>query len=62
MYINFTAFGLVLHRFMRIRALIMFNRSPSAYHELTALRYVTRGWTLFQELVWACSPHMNGSF
>jgi hypothetical protein len=62
MCINFNAFGLVLHRFMWSRAPITFSRSPSAYHELTALRHVTCGWTLFQELIWACSPHMNGSF
>jgi hypothetical protein len=62
MCINFNAFGLVLHRFMWSRAPITFSRSPSAYHELNVLRHVTCGWTLFQELIWACSPHMNGSF
>jgi hypothetical protein len=36
--------------------------SPDAFHALTALQHVTCGWTLFKELVWTCSPHMNGSF
>jgi hypothetical protein len=37
-------------------------RIPDAFHALTALRHVTCGCTLFQELVWTCSPHMNGLF
>jgi hypothetical protein len=62
MCINVNAFGLVLSRFMWSRAPITFSRSPSAYRELTALHHITCGWTLFQELIWACSPRMNGSF
>jgi hypothetical protein len=62
MCITFNAFGLILHCIMWSRAPITFTHSPSAYHDLTALIHVTCGWTLFQELVWACSPHKNGSF
>jgi hypothetical protein len=48
MCINFNAFGLVLHRFLWVGTPITFGRSPTAYHELTALRHITCGWTILQ--------------
>jgi hypothetical protein len=62
MCINYNAFGLVLHRFPWGGTPITVGCSPTAYHELTALRHIACGWTLLQELTSASSPHMNGSF
>jgi hypothetical protein len=62
MCINYNAFGLVLHPFLWNGIPITFANSPKAYHELTAPCHITCVWTLFQELLWSCTPHMNGQF
>jgi hypothetical protein len=61
MCINFNAFGQV-HRFMWNGTMLTFDKSPDAFHALNPLRHISCGWTLFQELVWACSPHIMGHF
>jgi hypothetical protein len=60
--INYNAFGLVLHRYLWSGIPVTFGPSPTVYHELAPFRQIKCGWTLLQEFVWACSPHMNGSF
>jgi hypothetical protein len=62
MCIIFNAFGKVLHRFIWNGTKITFDKSPDAFHALTSLRHISCGWTLFQELLWARSPHTNGPF
>jgi hypothetical protein len=59
MCINYNVFRLVLHRFMWSGNSVTFSRSPIAYHDLTALQHIECGWTILQEFVWACIPHMN---
>jgi hypothetical protein len=62
MCITFNTFGLVMHRFLCSGTPIKFGNSPASYHELTAFHHLDCGWTLLQELTWACSPHMNRPF
>jgi hypothetical protein len=47
MFINFNTFGLVLHWFLWSGTPIKFGTNPASYHELTALRHINYGWTLF---------------
>jgi hypothetical protein len=62
MCVSINDLGLVLHRFVRTSKPITFERSPNSYHEFTATRHITCGWTRLQEFLWTCIPHMNGSF
>jgi hypothetical protein len=62
MSINYTTFDQVLLSYLWSGNPLSFDVCPNTYHEFTALRHVSCGWNLFQELVWACSTHMNGQF
>jgi hypothetical protein len=62
MCVDFNDFGLMLHQFIWTGTPIEFALSHAVYNELRCIRHVKCGWTLFQEFVWACSPHMNGPF
>jgi hypothetical protein len=62
MCVNYNDFEQVLHRHLHSESIITHSRSPSIYHELTALDGIKYDWELLQELIWACSPHINGIF
>jgi hypothetical protein len=62
MCVSYNAYGQVLHRYLQTDVAFAKDLNPTASHELTALDSIHCGWQLFQEWVWACSPHMNGVF
>jgi hypothetical protein len=62
MCINYNAYGQLLHRFLHNDTAITHDSSPLSYHELTALDNISCGWKLLQECIWACSPHMSGTY
>jgi hypothetical protein len=62
MCITYNDYGQVIHRFSCSDTAISYDRSPLAYHELTDLDNLKCGWKLLQEWIWACSPHIRGTY
>jgi hypothetical protein len=56
------AYGHILYLHLQSPLVISDERCPLAYQEFIALCSVTCGWSLFKELVFACSPHLRGTF
>jgi hypothetical protein len=59
---NVDAYGHILYLHLQSPLVISAERCPLAYQEFNALHSVTCGWSLFQELVFARSPHLRGTF
>jgi hypothetical protein len=49
MFINFNAFGIVLHLFLWRGTPIKFGNSLTLYHKFTALHHINCDWSIFQE-------------
>jgi hypothetical protein len=59
---NVDAYGHILYLHLQSPSVISAERCPLAYQECIALRSVTCDWSLFQELIFVCSPHLRGTF